>query len=191
MFTYSKDLEDPRGNYNFLWEYVAEKKIKTAIDIGAWWGPWTIWWSKYAERVEAFEPNPLMHKRLEHNFSQHSNCFFHKVALGDRKGDVSMSYKDHSGTNYVTKSKGDIPMHTLDDYNFNNVDIIKIDVEGYEIPVLEGAKKTIARDKPLIQIEANKSGHVYGRTKRDILNYLQDIGMKRLAKKWPDQIWSF
>ena len=79
----------------------------------------------------------------------------------------------------------------LDAFNFDNVDLIKIDAEGYELPVLEGAKETILHNKPWIQIEANKSGARYGRTKVDIANFLDSLGMKRKAKKWPDQVWHF
>ena len=79
----------------------------------------------------------------------------------------------------------------LDSYNFDSVDIIKIDAEGYEIPVLEGARNTIIKNKPWIQIEGNKSGERYGRTKLDIKNFLTQVGMVRVAKIWPDQIWKF
>jgi len=82
-------------------------------------------------------------------------------------------------------------MKTLDSFAFDSVDIIKIDAEGYELPVLQGAKKTILRNKPWIQIEGNKSGERYGRTKVDIKDFLVDVGMTRVTKKWPDQVWTF
>ena len=80
---------------------------------------------------------------------------------------------------------------TLDSYNFTDVDIIKIDVEGFEVPLLEGARETILSNRPWIQIEANETGNRYGRPKIEILNTLDKFGMKRIAKEWPDQIWSF
>ena len=82
-------------------------------------------------------------------------------------------------------------MKTLDSFAFDSVDIIKIDAEGYELPVLQGAKETISRNRPWIQVEGNKSGERYGRTKVDIKNFLSDLGMTRVTKKWPDQIWTF
>ena len=191
MPTYLKDFDDDKGNYDLLWGFVNNKSLRTVIDVGAWWGPWSLWWCKHAERVEIFEPNTKMIPKLQYNIANHPNCHLHKVALGSVNGAVSMDYDTHSGTNHITSTNGTIPLHTLDEYNFQNVDIIKIDVEGYEIPVLEGARQTIIESRPLIQIEANKSGNRYGRTKKDISMFLQDMGMKRLKKQWPDQVWGF
>ena len=191
MPAYLKDFDDNKGNYGLLWEFVNNKSLRTVIDVGAWWGPWSLWWRGRAERVEIFEPNPEMIPKLQHNIANHPNCHLHKVALGGVNGTVSMDYDTHSGTNHITSTNGTIPLHTLDEYHFQNVDIIKIDVEGYEIPVLEGARQTIIESRPLIQIEANKSGNRYGRTKKDISIFLQDMGMKRLKKQWPDQVWGF
>ena len=191
MPAYLKDFDDNKGNYGLLWEFVNNKSLRTVIDVGAWWGPWSLWWCGRAERVEIFEPNPEMIPKLQHNIANHPNCHLHKVALGGVNGTVSMDYDTHSGTNHITSTNGTISLHTLDEYNFQNVDIIKIDVEGYEIPVLEGARQTIIESRPLIQIEANKSGNRYGRTKKDISIFLQDMGMKRLKKQWPDQVWGF
>ena len=102
-----------------------------------------------------------------------------------------MQYETHSGTYHIKNYNGSINLRTLDSYNFQNVDIIKIDVEGFEIPVLNGAKQTILSQQPVIQIEGNDSGKKYGRSKIDIFNLLVSWGMKRVIKKWPDQIWRF
>ena len=83
-----------------------------------------------------------------------------------------MQYETHSGTCHVKDYNGSINLQTLDSYNFQDVDIIKIDVEGFEIPVLNGAKQTILSQQPWIQIEGNDSGKRYGRSKIDILNLL-------------------
>ena len=48
---------------------------------------------------------------------------------------------------------------SLDQYNYNDVDFIKIDVEGWEPKVLRGAKKTIDRCNPVICVEINKGDH--------------------------------
>ena len=185
------DFHDNDGNYDLLYRYVKQKSIRKIIDIGAWWGPWSLWWHDKAQSVEIFEPNKDILPKLINNVGKFQNCTIHRNALGDRHGSVSMQCADHSGTYHVTGQKGDIEIKTLDSFEFNNVDIIKIDAEGYELPVLEGAKDTILRNRPWIQIEGNKSGERYGRTKLDIKNFLDDLGMTRVTKKWPDQVWTF
>ena len=185
------DFQDKHGNYDLLYRYVKQKSIRKIIDIGAWWGPWSLWWHDKAQSVEIFEPNKDILPKLINNVGKLQNCTIHNVALGDRQGSVSMQCADHSGTYHITEPKGDIEIKTLDSFQFDNVDIIKIDAEGYELPVLEGAKDTILRNRPWIQVEGNKSGERYGRTKLDIKNFLFDLGMTRVTKKWPDQVWTF
>ena len=185
------DFIDDNGNYDMLHPHIKHKHLRTAIDIGAWWGPWSLWWHDKVEHIEIFEPNEDILPKLKNNISNLQNCTLHEVALGDKNGHVSMDYVDHSGTYHINGTKGTIQIKKLDAFNFDNVDLIKIDAEGYELPVLEGAKETILHNKPWIQIEANKSGARYGRTKVDIANFLDSLGMKRKAKKWPDQVWYF
>jgi len=186
-----QDGTDKKGNYNILEKHISGRKLRKIIDIGAWWGPWTLHWQSRADSVEIFEPNKKILPMLEHNIANLSNCTLHKTAVGQIKGNVSMGYESHSGTNHVTKLSGDILLNTLDSYQFTEVDIIKIDVEGYEIDVLKGAEHTIKIQKPIIQIEGNSSGKRYGHTKTDILKLLASWGMLRLEKKWPDQVWTF
>jgi len=185
------DFIDPNGNYDLLYPYIKDKVLRRVIDVGAWWGPWSLWWHDKAQNIEIFEPNKKILPKLTNNVGNIKNCTIHNTALGDKQGKVSMQYADHSGTCHVCEENGDIDIKTLDSFNFGCVDIIKIDAEGYEIPVLKGARETILKNKPWIQIEANKSGARYGRTKLDIKNFLENLGMTRVTKKWPDQVWTF
>ena len=65
-------------------------------------------------------------------------------------------------------------MKPLDSYNFKNISIMKIDVEGHEIAVLEGALNTIKRNKPKILIE------VWNRPKRqkEFMEFMKKINYK-------------
>ena len=185
------DFFDPDGNYDLLYSYVKDKQLRRVIDIGAWWGPWSLWWHDKAQHVEIFEPNQQIIPKLKKNIKDLLNCKLYEVALGDKLGNVSMECASHSGTYHIKDTNGSISLKTLDSFEFDCVDIIKIDAEGYEVPVLEGARNTIIKNKPWIQIEGNKSGARYGRTKLDIMKFLLEIGMTRVTKKWPDQVWTF
>ena len=185
------DFFDPDGNYDLLYSYVKDKQLRRVIDIGAWWGPWSLWWHDKAQHVEIFEPNQQIIPKLKKNIKDLLNCKLYEVALGDKLGNVSMECASHSGTYHIKDTNGSISLKTLDSFEFDCVDIIKIDAEGYEVPVLEGARNTIIKNKPWIQIEGNKSGARYGRTKLDIMKFLLEIGMTRVTKKCPDQVWTF
>src|SRR5205823_431391 len=50
----------------------------------------------------------------------------------------------------------EVPVKKLDDYRFDQVGFIKIDVEGHEQAVIEGAFETIARSKPVILVEVEE-----------------------------------
>ena len=64
---------------------------------------------------------------------------------------------------------------TLDSYGFSNVGFIKIDVEGFEAAVLAGARDTILRERPVMQIELEEQ-HT-GRPIEELLAMVQDLGM--------------
>jgi hypothetical protein len=68
-------------------------------------------------------------------------------------------------------------MTTLDSYNLSNVDVIKIDVEGSELHVLEGAPTLIDTQQPLIQVELRDT-HCkrFGYTPDDIIQYVMGKG---------------
>ena len=76
--------------------------------------------------------------------------------------------------NKVDYEKVPVSIRTLDSYQFDNVDIIKIDVEGYEYDVLLGAIETIEKWKPVVQVEmVYGQPHRFGYTVHDILNYFE------------------
>lgn len=182
-----------KTHYDWLWPWVQDKELRTAIDCGGCHGSWTLFWHDKVRQIELFEPNTKALPTLRENLKNIPNVNVYEHALGAKSGKASMAYfkEDHIGTYGITSDVGPYEVKTLDSYNFTDVDIIKIDVEGFEVPLLEGARETILSNRPWIQIEANETGNRYGRPKIEILNTLDKFGMKRIAKEWPDQIWSF
>ena len=79
----------------------------------------------------------------------------------------------------VQYEKVSVKLKTLDSYDFQDVDIIKIDVEGFEYDVLLGATKTIETWKPVVQVEmVYGQPHRFGHSVHDILKYFEDRGYK-------------
>jgi FkbM family methyltransferase len=143
--------------------YIFERNTKgcIAIDIGANVGMWSLALSRYFSRIEAFEPNPKCISCLKK--SHLKNVFPHNVALSSSKGTYKLNIPIFHGRIIdeqatlnniaVPHTTNDVPVHILDEYSYKDVGFIKIDVEGYELEVLKGAKNTITREKPIMVIE--------------------------------------
>lgn len=140
---------------------------KTAIDVGTWWGPWSWWLARVVPRVEAFEPNASICDGLRAVLP--ANVNLHGVALSDRQGtsqlwspsgDIgtegrsTLIAQDHAG--WVRQ---DVETTTLDAYDFSNVGFVKIDVEGLELNVLQGASSLLEKEHPNIFIEVEDAHH--------------------------------
>jgi FkbM family methyltransferase len=111
------------------------------------------------------------------------NINVHKVALTNRNiGTIGIQdHPEHGGHNFavyndtqVKKSQYvvDVPARTIDSYNFEDVDAIKIDVEGSELFVIEGALNTIDKYRPSVQVEiVPKQCGQYGYKPQDLYDF--------------------
>jgi FkbM family methyltransferase len=144
------------------------------LDVGASLGLWTVPLAKAARevgaRVWAFEPYPSNHPWLERNVALNGledTVTIHRCALGDAVGKARMGIVEtedfQQGGNAAINLDPEsalgvmVPVKRLDDFAIAApVSAVKIDVEGYEIRVLRGAKELIARDRPVILGEFNR-----------------------------------
>lgn len=141
-----------------------------AIDVGANKGYFAIPLSKYFKKVICYEPVSLIYKQLEENVSLNSflNIKCQQVAISNFIGEgtifVQESLDDESNLNtglssiderpiYVVGQE-DIQIRTLDS-EVKEVDFIKIDCEGHEYKVLQGAANLIKKNLPDILWEAS------------------------------------
>lgn len=137
---------------------------KTAIDIGANKGMYTYFLAKLARDVIAFEPHTKLCKFLEK--ATPGNVTVINKGLSNSRGRIDLHVPLVNGKEalnmstfepalikeYKTTSKP-IEVTRLDDFKFKNIGFIKIDVEGHELNVLEGARETIEQEKPVFLIE--------------------------------------
>ena len=132
----------------------------TAIDVGAWYGPWTYWLSKRVRDVQSFEPNPKVAAVLRRGGA--SNVTVHEFAVSDVEGTAELVLQDLSvgseGTASIVPGVEGAGSHSvrtkrIDDMGFSDVRFIKIDVEGHEDAVIRGARGTIERDHPVLFVE--------------------------------------
>ena len=160
-------------------------KFNHVLDIGAWVGTWTMKINPFCGRVIAFEPDPLHYECLVKNVPEEVET--HQLAVGNDKKMISLSEDNFTQAKRVVGA-GNIPMVTIDSLNFTDVDLIKIDVEGYEMEVLKGADKTLENVKYLM-IELNNNSKKYGSSNLEIEKYLRKKGFRVMIKAWPDVVW--
>jgi FkbM family methyltransferase len=155
---------------------------RMAIDVGTWWGPWSWWLAKRVARVEAFEPNASICNTL--NDILPSNVTLHNVALSDARGEASLwSPSSELGTEGRSTLVGDgtsgwLPQRVetapLDDFGFSDVGFVKIDVEGSELSVLQGARALLEKEKPTLLVEVEEAHQAPDGMDR-IFDYLKDL----------------
>ena len=143
------------------------KSTQNSIDIGANLGLFTFFMSRASKHVFAFEPNPYPLENLKCLVD--SNVTVLPIALGNTDGPVEIKIPHHrkgwssNGASLASKEINDgkiinIQCRKLDSLNIENIGLIKIDVEGFEIEVIRGAKETILKNKPVMIIE-NETAH--------------------------------
>ena len=108
--------------------------------------------------------------------------------LGANTALISLNTDRHTQSKRVVGT-GDIPMVTLDSLEIEDVDLIKIDVEGLEMQVLEGARNTLEKAQ-YIMIELNNNSKKYGSSNTQIEQYLDSIGWSMLLNHWPDKVFT-
>jgi FkbM family methyltransferase len=146
---------------------------RTAIDVGAHVGLWTVQLLRVFSRVVSIEPHPDSFACLEANIVD-LKSYLLQGALGAAP---AMSRLQDWGFAAHLAEYGDGPLvnvFTLDGLAETNVDFLKIDVEGFETFVLQGGEETIRRDRPVIVLE-QKHEQRYG---------LPDLAAVTLLQKW-------
>jgi len=165
------------------------KKGTDIIDIGGNIGCNALMFSDYGP-VHTFEP--LFHQVIENNLRNNDilhNVTVHKYGLSDRKEEVKIylpknrnglynyggcSIKptdDHDSNSYVN-----ITLQKLDDVYDGVPSLMKIDVEGNEMEVIQGALRTIKTHKPALIVE------IHDLEKSEIPSYLKSLGYKKIER---------
>lgn len=139
-------------------KYLNKKRI--ALDIGAHVGLYTRALSESFQFVNSFEPFPVTFDCLTKNTRKLSNVKLHNIALGDTNGKVDIDFNQENSGNSAVIPGSKFELQRLDNFNFIDIDFIKIDVEGYEHNVLAGGLDTIRRNKPVMIVEVKKKKEI-------------------------------
>jgi len=136
------------------------------LDIGANKGVYSLFMSKYAKEIHAFEPYEPVLQRFRHMIAINGikNIFIHPVGLGekaarlsferpktDNEGMGSFAFVSTAGQHeQLQVVTGD---EALKAAGVKKVELVKMDIEGFERPALVGLKETLKRDRPIIVFE--------------------------------------
>lgn len=151
--------------FDFLEKNMIETLGKTIVDVGANNGNFAIDFAHLVGdegKVYSFEPQRLIYYQLCGNVFANGldNVYCYNVAVGDSNEQVfigSPNYHDQGHVNFgdvrVGQSGQLVDQKRLDDFEFEDLIFIKIDVQGYEEHVIDGAINTINKHRPYLFVE--------------------------------------
>ena len=170
------------------WDIVQKHltQFRTCLDVGGHVGTTALRYANNFEKVHVFEP--LYYEICKRNLSHVDTITIHPFGASDKTESLTMvKRRGNSGlTTIITDSnksfltRGDyekIPKQIntipIDTFSFSDVDFIKLDTEGFVLPVLKGMIQTLEQNHwPLLQIEFNKLCSNI----EECFSYLKDLG---------------
>lgn len=162
-----------------------------AVDAGAHLGTWTVPLAGAFQRVTAFEPCTENRACLKANVAKLGNVLVREEALSSEAGEVRLALAPVHGANSGQRMIGPhgerAQAVTLDELGLPVLDLLKLDLEGWELPALVGARETIRRCRPAVVIEESVWAERHGLTRHGARGFLIGLGY-RVAASFPDDV---
>jgi len=158
---------------------------RTVIQAGGNCGVWARHLADVFSQVWTWEPDQLNYHCLAFNTVHRKNVFCVNAALGHAPACTTMNAPEPNNcgalqlsemTSKDTYQKA-TPIETLDSYGkeqLGHVDLMYLDLEGYELHAIAGAVQLITRCQPIIAVEDKGLSERYGVARGDVLRYIQD-----------------
>ncbi len=168
------------------------RSFRTALDGGAHVGTWSIQLAQRFQRVMAFEPAEDTYQALLRNVPESVET--KNIALGRALGWCSMEWSEkdqgrkHTGARYI-RPVGSIPVVTIDSLQLDDLDFLKLDLEGAEPDALMGAEKTLKRCRPVVVFEDKHFKGRFGHKKGASAEYLASLGAHEYAVCGINKVW--
>jgi FkbM family methyltransferase len=168
------------------------KQFRTGIQAGGNMGVWPWLLAKKFKDVFTFEPDPRLLPHLMQNLHGLDNVVKMHCGLWDRRATclIADEKPNNLGAQYVVpKIDGPIQLQAIDDFEFYDVDLIYLDIEGAEMKALRGAVKTIYDWRPTIVVEDKGLSDKFGSRKGDIERWLaREFGYRVAARPHRDVV---
>lgn len=184
------------GNPITAWQWVAPRikdsdkavslcrRRRTCIQAGGYVGVWPMHLAKSFDRVLTFEPMPGCFEACRRN-CEGLDVEVRNTALGAHAGRAVPLMPRGTAGSWRIDPEGSMTTYldTIDSFGMTDCDAIILDVEGYEVEALKGAAETIARCKPVIQVEE------LDRSAAEIREHLKAIGYRLAARVRKDGVY--
>lgn len=180
--------------------------IQAGGNLGIW--PYLLIVEYGFRQVHTFEPDPDNLQCLLANTDGVDGAICHGAALGKHEGSVGWlkDRKSRPGWHKVAPhggSKLNVDMMIIDQVpilaDYDKIDLIALDVEGYELPALMGAERTLFRDKPVLILEdlhrsrfksfRRLGGIAYGHPPGALQEWLSQRGYHKANEVKNDEVW--
>lgn len=165
--------------WNVINDHISQFRI--CLDIGAHVGTSALRYRQHFAKTISFEPIPPLFECLQYNTKEFDNIEIHNVAVSDEDATVKIwanlrntassvieshetkklidsRWRNSKREDFLEMPSYDVQARSIDSYNFDEVDFIKIDTEGYNIKPLNGMEETLKRCRPVIQLEREING---------------------------------
>jgi FkbM family methyltransferase len=159
LYFFYKNISD-RDKISFLKKNV--KKGMTALDLGANIGFYSILLSDLVGKegkVYSFEPDYLNFRHLKSLTKAHKNISIHNLAVGEKTKYTHLYRSDKLNVDHQTYDSGEnrkrvkIKCVALDEFlEGKKIDVIKIDVQGYDFHAIKGMHELISRSKKTVLV---------------------------------------
>ena len=193
--------------FEFLNRNLINTDAKDIIDIGANNGSFAIDFAHLVGdngKVHSYEPQRIIYYQLCGNVFMNGldNVYCHNLAIGDCVDTVNIENPDYFETGAVNfgnvkvgKNGDSVTQVPLDvfDYQYQDIVFIKIDVQGYELNVIKGAEKIIAKHRPYLFVEFEEDLlQEAGTSEKELQEKIESLGyvVKRFQEGIPYQTTS-
>ena len=187
---YEKEVLE--GLKDFIFNKIDTQK-SVCLDVGANIGNHTLYFAQFFNQVYSIEPHPEIFELLKFNVRKYNNVKVFQFGLSNKNDemiiatDQDTSYGSSSLRNKVNSKfeKGadgfNVQVKKFDDFfnqinEENNISFIKLDIENHEIQALQGMKKTLKQNSPIICFEqhANQFDNFGKELSSTTINFLKD-----------------
>jgi FkbM family methyltransferase len=194
-------LDYGKADRDAAYPYV--KRWRRALDVGANVGIFSCNFAEKFDEVVAFEPMPRTRECLAANVPP--NVRIEDCAVSDEEGVLNMYLTGSTGGSFVCDHPDVITpdrrlkarrmvqarARTLDSFEFDAVDLIKLDIQGAEYVALVGARETILRHRPVIMVEEKAFNDAHAKSIEKTAELLIGYGMTPKEKARTDRVYVF